>query len=361
MIDTPNALGLDFDLRDSTNAIRHQHNQLAIQGHFTPTHQATLYPGPCLELLAQMPAACTQLIMTSPPYNIGKSYEKRVGLEAYLEQQTQVITECARVLAIGGSLCWQVGNYIEEGEVYPLDILFYPIIKAQGLSLRNRIVWRIEHGLHAKNRFSGRHETILWFTKGDYQFDVDPVRIPQKYPGKRHYKGPKTGEYSGNPLGKNPGDVWDIPNVKNNHVEKTIHPAAYPIELVERFVLSLTQPNDLVFDPYMGSGSTGCAALLHGRRAIGAEVMPEYLEIITQRWQQAHAGTLPKRAMGQAIYQPVAGSALTTRSGHPIPIQPVQPVQPADVPKTRGRPRKLAASTEEYPLLQLFNTSDHQP
>jgi adenine-specific DNA-methyltransferase len=367
MIDTPDALGLDFDLRDSTNASGHQHNQLVIQDRFITTNQATLHHGDCLEILAQIPTGCTQLVMTSPPYNIGKVYEKRITLEMYLQQQTQVISECARILAPGASLCWQVGNYIEEGEVYPLDILFYPIIKAQGLNLRNRIVWRIEHGLHAKNRFSGRHETVLWFTKGDYIFNVDPVRIPQKYPGKRHYKGPKAGEYSGNPLGKNPGDVWDIPNVKNNHVEKTIHPAAYPIELVERFILSLTQPGDLVFDPYMGSGSSGCAALLHGRRTAGAETMSEYIEIIIKRWQQAHNGDLPKRAMGQAIYEPVPGTALTTRNDLPAMAQAAmaQAAMAVDTftpntPKTRGRPRKSPAPTEDYPLIQLLDAVDHK-
>jgi adenine-specific DNA-methyltransferase len=301
---------------------------------FTQANVATLHSGDCLELLTQIPDRTVKLVMTSPPYNIGKEYEVRTGLEAYLQQQTQVIAECARVLAPGGSLCWQIGNYIENGEVYPLDILFYPIIKAQGLNLRNRIVWRIEHGLHAKNRFSGRHETILWFTKGNFEFNLDPVRIPQKYPGKRHYKGPKAGEYSGNPLGKNPGDVWDIPNVKNNHVEKTPHPAAYPIELVERFLLSLTQPGDLVVDPYMGSGSTGCAALLHGRRTAGAELMPEYIEVIRQRWLQALDRTLPKREMGKPIYEPIPGSSLTVRNeNETIPL--------LANPSTRGRPRKI--------------------
>jgi adenine-specific DNA-methyltransferase len=286
---------------------------LDIQSVYAPTNTATLHQGTCLELLASIPPESVQLVMTSPPYNIGKEYERKTNLEVYLEQQKQVLTECVRVLADGGSLCWQVGNFVDSGEVFPLDILFYPIIKSLGLQLRNRVVWRIEHGLHAKNRFSGRHETILWFTKGDYAFNLDPVRIPQKYPGKKYYKGDKIGQYSGNPLGKNPGDVWEIPNVKNNHVEKTAHPASYPIELVERFVLSLTQTNDLVLDPYMGSGSTGCAALLHQRRIVGAEIMPEYIPIIVQRWQQAYLGTLPKREMGKPIYQPIEGSALTTR------------------------------------------------
>ena len=144
-----------------------------------------------------------------------------------------------RVLAPGGSLCWQVGNYVEKGEVFPLDILSYPLFKSRGLKLRNRVIWRFGHGLHAQRRFSGRYEVLLWFTNGDgYTFNLDRVRVPSKYPGKTHFKGEKRGQPSGNPLGKNPSDywivkqdwereVWDIPNVKANHTEKTIHPCQF--------------------------------------------------------------------------------------------------------------------------------------
>ena len=80
------------------------------------------------------------------------------------------------------------------------------------MSMRNRIVWHFGHGLHASRRFSGRYEVIMWFTKSDdYTFNLDAVRVPQKYPQKKHFKGPRRGELSGNPLGKNPGDVWEIP------------------------------------------------------------------------------------------------------------------------------------------------------
>lgn len=110
-----------------------------------------------------------------------------------------------------GSICWQVGNYVEQGEVFPLDIFYYSLFKKQGLYLRNRIIWHFEHGLHASKRFSGRYETLLWFTKSkEYTFNLDSVRVPSKYPGKRHYKGEKKGQPSSNPRGKNPSDVWQI-------------------------------------------------------------------------------------------------------------------------------------------------------
>jgi len=156
-------------------------------------------------MLTDVPAAAIQLIVTSPPYNIGKEYEKRLKLSHYIEQQARVIEECVRVLSPQGSICWEVGNYVEDGAIIPLDTVLYPIFRDLGLRMRNRIIWHFEHGLHCSRRFSGRYETICWFTKSDdYVFNLDEVRVPQKYPGKKYFKGPKAGQYSCNPLGKNP-------------------------------------------------------------------------------------------------------------------------------------------------------------
>ncbi len=264
-----------------------------------------LHVGDTRSLLAQIPNDQVQLIITSPPYNVGKEYERVINLNDYLKQQEEIIKECVRVLSPKGSICWQVGNYVEDGEVYPLDILFYPIFKRLGLKLRNRIVWSFGHGLHCSKRFSGRHETILWFTKGDdYYFNLDPVRIPQKYPSKKHFKGPKKGQLSGNPLGKNPSDVWDIPNVKSNHVEKTIHPCQFPVELVERLILAMTREGDLVYDPFMGVGTTAVASLRYKRRVAGADIERKYLEVAKERLELEEKGLLKTRELGTPIYDP---------------------------------------------------------
>lgn len=246
-----------------------------------------------------------KLIVTSPPYNIGKPYEKRTSNELYLEQQVATIAEAVRLLHPEGSICWQVGNHVDDGEIFPLDILLYPYFKAAGLKLRNRIVWTFGHGLHCQKRFSGRHETILWFTKSDeYTFNLDPMRVPSKYPEKKHFKGPKRGEISSNPLGKNPSDVWEIPNVKANHVEKTIHPCQFPVGLVEKLVLGLTNAGDNVLDPYLGVGSTAIAALKNGRHAYGCDIMEEYVDIANERIEALFEGTLRTRPMDKPIYQP---------------------------------------------------------
>ena len=246
-----------------------------------------------------------QLIVTSPPYNLGKDYEAKTSLDDYLEGQERVISECVRLLHPQGSICWQVGNYVNDGEIIPLDAVLYPLFRSHGLKLRNRIVWHFGHGLHSKRRLSGRYETINWWTKtDDYIWNLDAIRVPSKYPGKRHFKGPNIGKLSGNPKGKNPSDVWEFPNVKNNHPEKTIHPCQFPVELVERLVLSMTNPADAVFDPYMGVGSSVIAALMYGRDAYGCDIVPEYVDIAWQRVRQLYEGTLRTRPMGKPIYDP---------------------------------------------------------
>lgn len=280
---------------------------------FEPQAQAVIHHGDCLELLRQLPDASVQLIVTSPPYNIGKEYERKLDLDQYVEQQTKVIAECSRVLALTGSICWQVGNYVEDGAIVPLDALLYPIFRRYDLVMRNRIIWHFEHGLHCTRRFSGRYETINWFTRKtkSYVFNLDPVRVPQKYPGKKYFKGPKAGQYSCNPLGKNPGDVWDIPNVKNNHVEKTDHPCQFPVELIERLVLSMTNPDDWVLDPFMGAGTSVVAAIRHNRRGAGAEIVERYVEIAKDRIIAALEGRLRVRPMGKPKYDPeLAGNRL---------------------------------------------------
>ena len=276
-----------------------------------------LYAGYVESFLPTIPDDSITLIVTSPPYNLGKEYEKPTGIGKYLETQKETIRELCRILRDCGSICWQVGNYIKHGEVYPLDIFYYRIFKEFGLFLRNRIVWHFGHGLHTSSRFSGRYETILWFTKShDYVFNLDPVRVPAKYPGKRYSGGPRKGQLSGNPKGKNPSDVWEvivtdwetgfweIPNVKARHPEKTIHPCQFPVELVERCVLALTNEGDSVFDPYAGVGSSLIAAVKHNRRAIGCEKEPIYVNVARERISSYFKGTARLRPLGKPIYTP---------------------------------------------------------
>ncbi|MBU0677079.1 MAG: site-specific DNA-methyltransferase [Verrucomicrobia bacterium] len=292
--------------------------KLRIRREYDKKNDVTLFQGDCRSLLKQIPDNSAQLVVTSPPYNVGKSYEKRRTLEEYLDLQREVIRECVRILRPGGSICWQVGHHVNgNNQVVPLDILLHPLFakheKIAGIRLRNRIIWHFEHGLHCKFRFSGRHETILWYTKGDkYRFNLDAVRVPQKYPGKKAYKGPNRGNYSGHPLGKNPGDVWIIPNVKGRHVEKTIHPCQFPVEIPAKFILALTRRGNLVVDPYLGVGSTAAAAVLFHRKVAGADLKKKYLNVARDRVRRAERGMLKYRAMNTPVYEPPPNTPLTT-------------------------------------------------
>ncbi|MGB4413848.1 MAG: site-specific DNA-methyltransferase [Paludibacter sp.] len=271
----------------------------------------------CLSALRKIEDEKFDLIITSPPYNVGKSYETKTSIEKYLETQDEIISELIRTLSKKGSICWQVGNYVDKGEIFPLDIYYYQIFKKYGLKLRNRIIWHFGHGLHASNRFSGRYETILWFTKSDdYIFNLDNVRVPSKYPGKLHFKGNKKGTPSGNPLGKNPSDIWEIiandwetamwniPNVKSNHPEKTAHPCQFPIELVERCVLALTDESSWVLDPFAGVGTTVIASIKNNRNAIGIEKEEKYCDIAKERINDLKEGNLKMRPINKTIHVP---------------------------------------------------------
>jgi adenine-specific DNA-methyltransferase len=243
-----------------------------------------VHNGDCFEYIKSLPSKSVDLIVSSPPYNIGKEYEQRTGLEEYINSQSQLLKECYRILKSTGSIFWQVGSYSYKGTLVPLDIKFFPVFEGLGMLPRNRIIWLRPHGLHAQHKYSARHEAILWFTKTDeYKFFLENIRVPQKYQNKKHYSGDKRGEYSCNPDGKNPGDVWAFRNVKHNHEEQTIHPCQFPEDLIERIVFSTTEVGDVVFDPYMGTGTVAVVAKRHNRNYLGCENNEAYYEVGQRR------------------------------------------------------------------------------
>jgi adenine-specific DNA-methyltransferase len=276
--------------------------------------------------LDDVPDGSCRLVITSPPYNIGKEYERdrRRTLDEYVDWLKPIVSACCDKVATDGHLCWQVGNHVKDGEVFPLDYFFYKMITEKGFRLRNRIIWHYNFGLHASKRFSGRYETLLWFSKSSsYYFNLDRVRVPQMYPGKRHSKakGKRAGHPSGNPAGKNPTDfwtfdpnealnvnpVWDLPNVKAGHPEKTIHPCQFPSELVERCVLALTDVGDTVLDPFVGAGTTVIAAASHGRVGVGIDQSEEYIGIARSRLGSLADGDLKLRPFGKPLRHPQSG------------------------------------------------------
>lgn len=290
------------------------------------TAEGAVTLGDSLDVLGQIDDKSIQLAITSPPYNIGKEYErdKRKNLDEYIDWLAPIVKKLCAKVSDNGSICWQVGNYVKDGEVFPLDYYFYKIFLDHGCQLRNRIIWHFNFGLHANRRFSGRYETLLWFSKtNNYKFNMDSVRVPQLYPGKRHSKtkGAKAGQPSGNRFGKNPSDfwefsseeafkedlLWELPNVKANHPEKTPHPCQFPSELAERCVLAFTDPGDSVLDPFLGAGTSVIAALRHGRAGLGIDRSEGYVRLARERIAAFHKGELKLREAGKPVRRPRMG------------------------------------------------------
>jgi adenine-specific DNA-methyltransferase len=284
----------------------------SIHSEYRRGRRIVLYPGDCTDLLKSIPPNSVDLVVSSPPYCMGKEYESSTSLHDFRTQHETLFPTLVKLLKPGGSICWQVGVHVDNGVVTPLDYEVQTVAsQISDLVLRNRIIWHFGHGLHCNKRFSGRHETILWFSKGSPNlFSLDAVRVKQKYPGKRAYKGEHKGRHSGNPLGKNPSDVWDIPNVKAQHVEKTDHPCQFPVAIPQRLIRALTEPGDTVLDPFSGSGTTAVAAVLEKRRFIGAEISKRYCKLARSRIAGALKGTLEVRPLDEPVMAPNPNSAV---------------------------------------------------
>lgn len=258
-----------------------------------------------LQCMAAMKSESVDLVVSSPPYNIGKAYEVRVELAAYAEWQGHILKEVVRTMRPGASLAWQVGNYVSKGEVVPLDMLFLPILMGEGLTLRNRFIWHFGHGLHARTRFSGRHETVLWLTKGGGFFYDPQIILPAGAPIPDDTSGIAPAVLEAMMTG-----CWDIPNVKHNHVEKIPdHPCQFPVALAERMVLGTSRPGDLVLDPFAGVGSAGVAAIAHGRRFMGIDRDPLYCSIARERLEGVKTGQTKWRRHDQEVTRPEAAAA----------------------------------------------------
>ena len=242
-----------------------------------------------------------KLVLSSPPYNIGKAYETRTAMEVYADWQSKVIDEILPRMTDDGVFCWQVGTYVNKGEIYPLDYLFIPMLMDKGLHFQNRIIWHFNSGLHAKTRFSGRHDTILLFSKSK-EF-VHDNRLLAPIEGDLPVDIEDMPEFQAQSLRS---DIWDIPTVNHNHPEKIpgAHPCQFPVALAERVILGATQPGDLVFDPFSGMATTGVAAIIHGRRFKGIERDPTYCEVATRRLDMAEAGAIKWRPWDRPIDRP---------------------------------------------------------
>lgn len=251
---------------------------------FFESDNCLIYQGDCLELFRCLPEETIDLTITSPPYNIGKEYEDTLPLEAYLSWCEEWLNEIYRMTTCNGSLWLNLGylSIPNRAKAIPIAYLLWNRVP---FYLIQEIVWHYSAGVAGRKFFSPRNEKFLWYVKDEstYTFNLDAVRDPDvKYPNQK-----KNGKLKVNQLGKNPGDVWSFPKVTSGKnrasKERTAHPAQFPLAVIERIIKASSNPEEIILDPFMGSGSTAVAALSSQRQVIGFEIRADYCEIAAAR------------------------------------------------------------------------------
>lgn len=247
-----------------------------------------LYNGDCTELMSKLPPNLINTTITSPPYNIGKEYEKIMTVDDYINWCSSWIEQIYNLTKKDGALLLNLG-YLEvkdKGRNVPIPYLLWD---KTPFYLIQEIIWNYGAGVSCRKILSPRNEKILWYVKDEnnYTFNLDPIRDPNvKYPNQK-----KNGKLRCNPLGKNPSDVWQIAKVtsgsKRSSKERTKHPAQFPNELIDKFVQGFSNPNDIILDPFIGSGTTAEMSLKYGRKCVGFEIREDYCEITVDRIQNS--------------------------------------------------------------------------
>jgi site-specific DNA-methyltransferase (adenine-specific) len=235
-----------------------------------------LYCGDAVDLFKNIPNASVDLVIADPPYNLGKNYgnnHDNKDFDDYLVFTKSWLIEAQRVLKPTGTI------YVFMGVRF-ISYLYSIMDRELGFHFNSWIVWHYTQGLGKTKGFSPRHDDILVFTKTDkFTFNLDNVRVPQKYYRERN-----------NMRGANPGDVWQFSHVHYSNPNRQNHPTQKPEGVIERIVLASSNENDVVLDPFAGSGTTLRVCQQLNRRCIGFELNPEYVTLIRDRLNQPFDG-----------------------------------------------------------------------
>lgn len=255
---------------------------------FFETDNCLLFCGDSLELQRKITEKIFNIIITSPPYNIGKEYEIPMSLEEYINWSANWISDATSLLSPTGAMLLNLGYVSVEnrGRAIPLPYLLWDKIP---MYLNQEIVWNYSAGVACKNYLSPRNEKVLWYVKdsASYTFNLDAIRDKNvKYPNSK-----KNGKLRVNTLGKNPSDVWEIAKVttgfNRSSSERTSHPCQFPLDLINRLVLGFSNAEEIVFDPFVGSGTTFEACIQNNRFCVGFEIRTDYCEIAKRRIENA--------------------------------------------------------------------------
>lgn len=232
--------------------------------------------GDALDLFANIEDGSVDLIIADPPYNLGKDYGNNRDLKSrdeYIAFSRRWLGEARRVLSPKGSI------YVFMGVRF-ISRLYEILEQELDLHFNSWIVWHYTQGLGKTRGFSPRHDDILLFTRSrDFTFNLDDVRVPQKYYRQRN-----------NMRGANPGDVWAFSHVHYCNENRRNHPTQKPEGLVERMVLASSNPGDRVLDPFAGSGTTLRVCQQLGRAVSGFELNPDYVKMIGKRLSEPFHG-----------------------------------------------------------------------
>jgi adenine-specific DNA-methyltransferase len=248
----------------------------------------------CVDAMELLPKGLIDLTVTSPPYNIGKEYESSLKLSSYISWSEKWIDLVHKVTKDNGTFWLNLGYYSvkEKGKAVPI---IYTLWDKIPFFLIQEVIWHYTAGVAGRKFLSPRNEKFLWYVKdeSDYVFNLDDIRDPNvKYPNQK-----KNGKLKCNPLGKNPGDVWIFPKVTSGRnrssKERTSHPAQFPESVIERVIKASSNKDDLILDPFMGSGTTAIVAHKLGRKTIGFEISLDYCEITKERYLLAQKKQLP--------------------------------------------------------------------
>lgn len=253
-----------------------------------------LYNAECIETMDRITTPFIDLTVTSPPYNIGKSYETHSNLDDYVQWSKKWMDAVYKNTKPTGTFWLNVGYTPkhEAGKAVPLPYLLWNL---SDFYLIQEVVWNYGAGVAGRLFYSPRNEKFLWYVKDrlQYTFNLDAVRDPNvKYPNQK-----KNGRIRVNGLGKNPTDVWQFPKVTTGtgltgqraSAERQAHPAQFPEAVIDRVIKASSNIGDVVFDPFMGSGTTAVVAIRNNRKCVGIEIDKGYCEVAVTRYKAQKA------------------------------------------------------------------------
>lgn len=237
----------------------------------------TLICGEAIKELKKLPDKSVRLIVTDPPYNLSKDYgntKDELTFEEYIEFSKKWLTEAKRVLTDDGTI------YVFMGMRY-ISYIYKILEKELGMHFNSWITWYYTQGIGKTKGYSPRHDDILMFTKHpkNFVFNLDDIRVPQKF-----YRSVN------NMRGANPGNVWEFSHMHYSNKNRQNHPTQKPEALYERMILASSEKDDIVLDPFLGSGTALRVCQQLNRRGIGIDINPDYISMAKDRLQFSFNG-----------------------------------------------------------------------